>query len=311
VIVMRIVFMGSADLSCDCLDALLDDEKHEVAAVITQPDRPRGRKLKLAPCVVKSFAEQRGVPVLTPVKVNTPEAIEAVRRYEPDIIVVVAYGQILKPALLELPPSGCINMHYSLLPKYRGAAPIQRVIANGESVSGVTAMHMSEGMDEGDIIEQVEIDIDHEDTAGTLHERLSKLGAALVVKVVSDIEQGRASRTPQHHGEASYAPKLSKSDGRIDWTSPAEDIYNHVRGFNPWPGCFCKVPDGTTLRVHKCKVEDRSGDSGEVIDAGRDGPLVAAGESSLRLLEVQPEGRRIMTGAAYLCGHGLKAGDRL
>lgn len=308
---MRIIFMGAADLSCDCLSALLDDGQHEVVAVVTQPDRPRGRNLKVYPCIVKTLAEQRGVPVMTPTKANTPESIEAIREYSPDIIVLVAYGQILTSALLELPPKGCVNMHYSLLPKYRGAAPIQWAVANGESVSGVTAMYMSKGMDEGDIIAQVETPIENEDTAGTLHDRLSILGAELAVRVMSDIGNGVISRTEQKHDDASYASKLKKTDGRIDWTRPAEEIYNHVRGFNPWPGCFCRLPGGATLRIHRCRVEPGGGHPGQVMEAGRDGPSIAAGKGSVRLLEVQPEGRRVMSGEAYLCGHGLKTGDRL
>ncbi len=308
---MRIVFMGAADLSCDCLNALLEDGQHEVVAVVTQPDRPSGRNLKVHPCIVKTLAEQRGIPVMTPVRINTPESIETVREYSPDIVVVVAYGQILNSTSLGLPQKGCVNMHYSLLPKYRGAAPIHWAVANGDSISGVTAMYMSEGMDEGDIIAQVETPIENEDTAGTLHDRLSVLGADLAVRVVSDIGRGTVNRTPQNNDDASYASKLKKSNGRINWTRSSEEIYNHVRGFNPWPGCFCTLPGGATLRIHKCRAETDGGHPGEVMDAGREGPSVAAGEGSVRLLEVQPEGRRIMTGEAYLCGHGLKTGDRL
>lgn len=312
---MRIVFMGSAPLACPSLEKLQAEKSNEVKAVITQPDRPKGRKLKMSPCAVKVLALKLDVPVLTPLNVNTPESIESIRTLKPDLIIVVAYGQILKPGLLALPPEGCINMHASLLPKYRGAAPIQWAIANGERFTGVTTMYMSRRMDAGDIILQKEILIDPEDTAGSLHDKLAEAGADLMSRTLKAVREGRVTLTPQVEAEATFAPKLSKEDGRIDWTKPAREIYNMVRGFNPWPSCWCIVQSGKekngTLKILKVRVDDVRGRAGEVIDASGEGPLIGTGEKAVRLLEVQPEGKKAMSGAAYLRGHGMKVGNVL
>lgn len=315
---MRIVFMGSAPLACPSLEALLADNSYDVLAVVTQPDRPKGRSLRISACAVKVFAQNRGIAVLTPSNVNTSESINAVKQLKPDLIVVVAYGQILKKEVLGLPPEGCVNMHASLLPKYRGAAPIQWAIANGEQVTGVTTIFMSERMDAGDIILQKEVAIGHEDTAGSLHDKLAQEGAVLLSRTVEAIHSGRVTRTQQVEAEATFAPKLKREDGRIDWTKPAGEIYNRVRGFNPWPVCWCAAPTNRVrgektarLRVLKVRVENDSAQPGEVIDVSGGGPLVGTGEKSVRLLEVQPEGRKVMNGVAYLRGHGLKIGDMI
>ena len=307
----RIVFMGSAEIACASLDALLGDARVQVVGVVTQPDRCKGRNLKLCHCPAKEHVRGTGIEVYSPQSINTQEALEHLRRWKPDLIVVLAYGQILKSSILEVAKLGCINVHTSLLPAYRGAAPIQWAIANGESSTGVTIMQMDEGMDTGDIILQRMVTIDSDDTAGFLHDRLAVAGAELLREAIHSIIDGRARRTPQNSGLASYAPKLSKRDGLIDWTMAADEIYNRVRGFNPWPCCFTRINDvrQKTLRVLVAAVEDKEGQPGEVLDVKGEGPLVACGHKSLRLLKVQPEGKRVMSGAEYICGHALQVGD--
>ncbi|MBL7115891.1 MAG: methionyl-tRNA formyltransferase [Kiritimatiellae bacterium] len=311
---MRVVFMGSAELSCWCLRALVADPRVEVVAAVTQPDRPRGRKLHLAPCVARKEAERAGIPVLTPANVNAPDSIAAIATLQPDVIVTAAYGQILKPALLELPPIGCMNVHFSLLPCYRGAAPIQWAIVNGDTETGVTIMFMDEGMDTGDIIEQKIVPITPDDTAGTLHDKLAVAGGELLPGVLHRIVAGQIVRTPQDGRQATLARKLRKSDGRIDWTLSSNALYNRIRGFNPWPGCFTTASGqkkGKTLRVFSVSmVNDVQGAPGEIAAVTHEGPVVATGEGGLCLLEVQPEGGRRMSGEAYLCGHAMQVGDQ-
>jgi methionyl-tRNA formyltransferase len=323
---MRIVFMGSAELSCPSLETLLD-AGHEIAAVVTQPDRPRGRNLKLAPSPVKVLAESRGIAVLTPEKINLSESGDALRSLAPDLIVVVAYGQILRSEILRIPQLGCLNMHTSLLPKYRGAAPIQWAIANGERTTGVTAMFMNERMDAGDIICQSEFIIADDDTGGSLHDKLALGAAELLGQTIEKMRSGMVPRRPQAEADATLAPKLTKKDGKINWTLPSDKIYNRVRAFNPWPCCYCEVcaiprqgvagglpadvtgTPGSILRVLKSRAEKVEGKPGEIVDVSGEGPLVACGHGGVRLIQVQPEGRKVMSGAEYLRGHGLKAGD--
>jgi methionyl-tRNA formyltransferase len=312
---MRVIFMGSAGFACPSLERLLEADGIEVVGVVTQPDRPRGRHLAMAACPVKAYLDGRAIPVLTPEKVNSPESLAALRALRPDLLVVVAYGQILKRDLLALPPRGCINVHGSLLPKYRGAAPIQWALANGESRTGVTTMFVNERLDAGDIILRRETPILETDDGARLHDRLAVIGAELLVETLGRVRDGTAPRCPQVEAEASLAPKLSKADGRIDWTWPARTIHDRVRGFNPWPGCFCEIPrgSGVLVRVHKTRIEPGlNRQPGEVSDVSAEGPLVQAGsDRGVRLLEVQPEGRKPMSGAAFVCGHALKVGDVL
>lgn len=308
--------MGSAELSCACLEALFRNCPKELAGIVCQPDRPKGRNLKLTGCPVREKVRGCGVPVFTPENVNAPESLESIRQLAPDVIVVVAYGQFLGRELLALPPLGCINIHASLLPAYRGAAPIQWAIARGETVSGVTAMYMTSRMDAGDMILQRPIAIGPGDTGGVLHDAMLREGAQALLESLALVRRGAAPRVPQDEGKATFAPKLGREDGRIDWTRPAADIYNRVRAFNPWPGSFCEVETGAlpspALKVWKCRVEDAgSGAPGTLLSATGDGPLVAAGSGAVRLLEVQPEGRRVMSGDAYLRGHALPAGARM
>ena len=311
---MRIVFMGSAEFACPALEALWAGGRDEVVGLVTQPDRPQGRRLTLAPCPVKARFGARGVPVLTPEKVNEPAAVAALRDLRPDLIVVVAYGQIIGRALLALPPQGCVNVHGSLLPKYRGAAPIAWAIAHGESVTGITTMFMNARMDAGDILRQAPVAITPDDTGGSLQARLAAAGAGLLLQTLDDLRAGRAARVPQNEAEATLAPKLSKADGRIDWALAATAIVNRVRAFNPWPCCICGLPgpEARPLRVLRARTEPGQGLApGTVLGDASAGPLVQAGTDAVRLIEVQPEGRRPMTGTAFLQGHPLRPGARL
>jgi methionyl-tRNA formyltransferase len=312
---MKIVFMGSAELACPSLRSLCDNPEFEVAAVVTQPAKPRGRNRRTALCAAGEEAIRGGVTLLTPSSVNSAESVSTLRSLAPEAIVVVAYGQILKPPVLGVPPMGCVNVHASLLPRYRGAAPIQWSIANGETETGVTTMLMNERMDDGDILLQERAAIAADETASQLHDRLARLGAALLIRTLRELRAGKLKPRPQDRSMATLAPRLRKEDGRIIWTRPVADTYNRVRAFDPWPGSYCVVPAGEgpayRLAVLRCRAETRSGAPGRVLDTGADGPLVGAGGASLRLLEVQPEGRHSMDGASFLRGHRLAEGDML
>jgi len=311
---MRTIFMGSAAFACPSLDRLLSRRDVDVIAVVTQPDRPRGRHLAVGPCPVKSRIQPLGIPVLTPESINAPDSVAALRACRPDLMVVVAYGQILKPAILALPPLGCVNVHASLLPKYRGAAPIQWAIANGERVTGVTTQFMNERMDAGDVLLQRPMDIGGDDTGGSLHDKLAALGADLLDETVSRLLAKTAVRVPQNEAEATLAPKLAKSDGRLDWRLPAATLGHRVRAFDPWPTCHCEAPAGSgrIVKVLKARVErGAAGTPGTVLDLSGDGPLVQTGEGALRLVAVQPEGKKPMGGADFARGCRVAIGDRL
>ena len=311
---MRILFMGSAGFACPCLEALLHDTRDEVVTVVTQPDRPKGRNLELSACPVKTYLGNRPIPIFSPEKVNSEENIEAMRALKPDLVVVVAYGQLLKAPLLKLAPLGAINVHGSLLPKYRGAAPIQWAVANGETVSGVTTMYLNERMDAGDMILKRELPIAPLDTGGTYHDKLALLGAELLHDTVDLIRQGRVTRIVQNEADATVAPKLKKADGKINWLSPAHKIQSQILGFNPWPGSYCVIPaeGGKMVKVLTTRIEPGSGVPGTLIALDGEGPLIQTGDGyAIRLIEVQPEGRRPMSGAAFLCGHALKIGTRV
>jgi len=313
--------MGTAELSCASLDKLARDEKYSVAAVVTQPDKPRGRDLKLQPSPVKSLALKLNLPVLQPGRARDEQFIGELRALKPDLIVVVAYGHILPPAILELPKFGCLNVHTSLLPKYRGAAPIQWAIANGETETGVTVMKMDAGLDTGPIISQRRTTILPEDDSAMLHDRLADLGAELLVETVPDYVAGRIQPQPQPAEGASYAPKIKKEDGRIDWKLPAKTIWNRLRAFTPWPGAFTSWKSTSNiqhptsniqlLKIWEAEVIERSGGAGEILSADKNGVTVACGQDALRVLELQPESGRRMNAAEFLAGHALKAGEEL
>jgi len=317
---MRVVFMGSAEVSCVMLEALLRAPGIQVAGVVTQPDRPAGRHRHLTPCPGKQKAVAHNLPVIAPEKVNSEESLAQLAAWAPDVIVVVAYGQFLGKRLLALPPHGCINIHLSLLPRHRGAAPVQWAIASGDTVSGVTAIRMDQGMDSGDILGQVEEQIRAEDSAGTLYERLTILGANLLLKTLAGLEAGCVARTPQDASKVTFAPKLKKDDGRIDWNLTAEQIARRVRGFNPWPACFTTLPARLcvgapagrvkVLRVEVCPPNDGAHLAGAVVDCSGEGPLLQTGSGTLRLLSLQLEGGKPLGGQAFLCGHALWPGDR-
>ncbi len=307
---MRIAFMGTPEFAVTSLERLLA-EGYEVVAVVSQPDRPKGRKKLLAPTPVKEAALQRGIPVLQPQRMRSPEAVAELAAYEPDLIVTAAYGQILPKAVLDLPRLGCINVHGSLLPKYRGGAPIQRAIMSGETVTGVTIMYMAEGLDTGDMISRVEVPIAESDTSGTLFEKLSLAGAELLIQTLPSIVDGTAQAVKQLDEEATYAPNLTREDERIDWQRSAAELYNQVRGLVPMAGAFTYY-NGELFKVWACRREAGGASGalpGTVLEAGAAGLTVQTGEGVLRLLEVQPAGKKAMPAAEWLKGTRAAAGD--
>ncbi|MGN0668283.1 MAG: methionyl-tRNA formyltransferase [Angelakisella sp.] len=304
---MRIVFMGTPDFAVPCLQRLLEDG-HEVPAVFTQPDKPVGRHAVLTPPPVKQLALSHGIPVYQPTKMRDGTVAALLRELAPDCLVVVAYGRILPQEILDVPPRGCVNIHGSLLPRYRGAAPIQWSVIRGETVTGVTSMFMDAGMDTGDIIDTLTTPIGENETAGELFERLAPLGARLLSTTLAAIADGTVTRRPQNDAEATMAPMLEKAMGRLDLTRPARELHNQVRGMNPWPGAFCTA-GGKTLKIHETRVAAGSGAPGTLLCA--DPVTVACGEGVLQLVTVQPEGKPRMAAEAWLRGARLPQGARL
>lgn len=304
---MRIVFMGTPDFAVPCLQRLLEDG-HEVPAVFTQPDKPVGRHAVLTPPPVKQLALSHGIPVYQPTKMRDGTVAALLREMAPDCLVVVAYGRILPQEILDVPPRGCVNIHGSLLPLYRGAAPIQWSVIRGETVTGVTSMFMDAGMDTGDIIDTLTTPIGENETAGELFERLAPLGARLLSTTLAAIADGTVTRRPQNDAEATMAPMLEKAMGRLDLTRPARELHNQVRGMNPWPGAFCTT-GGKTLKIHETRVTAGSGAPGTLLCA--DPVTVACGEGALQLVTVQPEGKPRMAAEAWLRGARLPQGARL
>jgi methionyl-tRNA formyltransferase len=330
---LRIIFLGTAELSCASLQALAGDAKFQITAVVTQPDRPQGRELKLQPSPVKSLALRLGLPVLQPERARDGKFITELRALRPDLIVTVAYGQILPPAILDLPRHGCLNVHTSLLPKYRGAAPIQWAIANGDTETGVTLMKMDAGLDTGPVVSQRRTAIQPEDDSAALHGRLAQLGAELLVQTIPDYVAGKIQPVPQPAAGASHAAKIKKEDGRIDWNQPAQTVWNRLRAFTPWPGAFTFLrsaehqlgvnltalksaesvlgaPKPHLLKIWKAEVVECSGRPGEILSADKTGIAVGCGQNALRILELQREGGRRLTAAEFLAGHALKVGGR-
>ena len=304
---MRIVFMGTPDFAVPCLQRLLEDG-HEVPAVFTQPDKPVGRHAVLTPPPVKQLALSHGIPVYQPTKMRDGTVAALLRELAPDCLVVVAYGRILPQEILDVPPRGCVNIHGSLLPRYRGAAPIQWSVIRGETVTGVTSMFMDAGMDTGDIIDTLTTPIGENETAGELFERLAPLGAQLLSTTLAAIADGTVTRRPQNDAEATMAPMLEKAMGRLALTRPAQELHNQVRGMNPWPGAFCTA-GGKTLKIHETRVAAGSGAPGTLLCA--DPVTVACGEGALQLVTVQPEGKPRMAAEAWLRGARLPQGARL
>jgi len=298
---MRIVFIGTGEIGAPTLRALLNSE-HEVAAVVTQPDKPVGREQRIEPPPIKKEIATSGIPVLQPPRIKDPQAIEEVRRLTPDVIVVAAYGQILPREVLEIPRLACLNLHASLLPRWRGAAPIQAAIAAGDSETGITVMYMAEGLDTGDILLQRSVEILPNDTGGSLHDRLAQVAPEALLECLQLVAAANSPRIPQDNAFATYAPKLKREHGQIDWSESAEAIERKVRAYNPWPGAFMKV-DGQNLKVFSASVVDLNGEPGEILRSDKD-LIIATGKGALSLTEVQLEGKRRMIAAKFLRGHG-------
>lgn len=310
---MRIVFMGTPDFAVGSLQALCESGKHEIVGVVTQPDRPKGRGNKMLMTPVKEYALEQGLTVYQPQKVKTPEFVQTLRELQPELIVVAAFGQFLSRELLELPPHGCINVHASLLPKYRGAAPIQYAIIKGEKESGVTIMQMDIGMDTGAMLEKVVVPIAENTTMGELHDALREQGAALLLKVIDDIAAGTAVAEPQNDAEATYATLLDRSMEHIDWTNSAQEVHNLIRGFNPAPSTFTKLPNGKSLKIWGSRLTDKKSEAaaGTVVEAGKHSFFVACGSGVLEITEVQPESKKRMAAQVFLNGRGVAEGDIL
>lgn len=310
---MRIVFMGTPDFAVGTLQALVESGKHEIAAVITQPDRPKGRGQKMLLTPVKEYALSQDLPVYQPAKVKTPEFIAWLKELRPEIIVVAAFGQLLNHELLTLPPLGCVNVHASLLPKYRGAAPIHYAILEGEKESGVTIMQMDIGMDTGDMLSKVVIPIGSEMTMGQLHDELKVKGAELLVQTLDSIAAGTAVPIKQNEAEATYARLLNRAMEEIDWSQSNQKIHNLVRGFNPTPGAFTRLPDGKILKIWRTVLVEDTLDapSGTVTAVTKKGFIVACGAGALEVLEVQPESKKRMEAKVFCNGRGIEAGVML
>lgn len=312
---MRIIFMGTPDFAVPVLQSLINS-RHEVVAVVTQPDRPKGRGKNMQFSPVKECALAHNIPVMQPVNVSVPEVIDELRAYEPELIVVVAFGQFVTKKIREMPKYGCINVHASLLPKYRGAGPIQWAVINGEKESGVTTMYMCREIDKGDMLLKDTVTLDPKETGDSLHDKLSMMGGPLLLKTIDQLEDGSAVRIPQCEEESTYAPKLEKTMGNIDWTMDADRIERLVRGLNSWPGTFTKI-HGKTVKIWDCDVvcqevlteSQAAAEPGTVIVSEKDQLIVKAGNGALSLRMLQPEGKKNMTVDAYLRGYPIAQGE--
>ena len=308
---MRIVFMGTPEFAVPSLEGLLKSDD-QLVGIVTQPDRPKGRGQLLAPSPVKVIAEREGLPLLQPTKMKDPGFMAELSAWKPDIIAVVAFGRILPPAVLSLPPRGCINVHGSLLPKYRGAGPIQWALINGETETGITTMLMDEGMDTGAMLLQESMSIGPDDTAGTLSPRLAELGGRLLIRTLVQLKAGALTPRPQDHSRATLAPLLKKEDGLIDWTMSATSIVNRIRGLTPWPGAytFLKADRWTIWRVSAI-TEPTTAPPGRIVGSGKDGIRVATGDGTLAIHELQPANSRRMPTVQYLAGHPVQTDMQL
>lgn len=302
---MRIIFMGTPDFAVPSLEKIIADG-HDVVGVVTQPDRPKYRGMKMTFSPVKECALKYNIPIYQPERIKKDAGfLEEYKKLNPDLTVVVAFGQILPKTILNIPKKGCINLHGSLLPKYRGAAPIQWAVINGEEVTGVTTMFMDEGMDTGDIILKKEIPIEKEDTAGELYYRLADIGAKVLSDTIRLIESGSVPREKQGD-DATYASMLNKDIGKIDWTKSSSQIDSLIKGVNPWPGAYFDIKN-TKIKVHKARIQDMKGEPGEVLEADtKKGFIIATGDGSIELLEIQPENKKRMTAKEYLMGNKIE-----
>lgn len=304
---MKIVFMGTPEFAVPTLEALI--EKHDVAAVVTQPDKPKGRGKKMIFSAVKEKAVENNIKVYQPTKVRDGEFVEILKEYEPDVIVVVAFGQILSEDILNIPKYGCINVHGSILPKYRGAAPIQWSIINGEEFGGVTTMYMDKGLDSGDMILKAEEKIKDDDTYGTLYDRLSYIGADLLIKTLDLIERGEVVRVPQNDDDATLAPMITRDMEHIDWNNTSENVVNLIKGLNPQPVSYTMYND-EKLKIWFAEVEktEYSGEIGEIVDVRKKDFVVKTKKGAVAVKEVQAQGGKKMTADAYMRGHTIEKG---
>lgn len=308
---MRVIFMGTPDFSVGTLEALIQ-AGHQVVLAVTQPDKPKGRGGKMQFPPVKETALEHGIPVFQPRKVREPENIEELRKYQADVIVVVAFGQILPREILELTPYGCINVHASLLPSYRGAAPIQWAVINGETVSGVTTMQMDEGLDTGDMLLKTEVPLEPEETGGSLHDKLAAAGASLCVRTLKALEEGTVTPKKQGESPTAYASMLKKEMGEIRWEEPAISIERLIRGLNPWPSAYTGWQD-KTMKIWEAEVleEDSGQEPGTVVRVDKDGFLVQTGKGLLKVTALQIPGKKRMEADAFLRGYSMEPGEKL
>jgi len=309
---VRIVFAGTGEFGVPCLEALVASDEHFVLSVITQPDRPAGRQQKVLPSPIKECALRHQLTVFQPEDVNTATALSQIRYQKPDLLVVVAYGQILKKPLLDIPDKGCWNVHGSLLPKYRGASPIAAAIRDRQKRTGVTIMQMNEGLDTGDILGKIATRIRTGETTGMLHDRLAGKAAPLLLELLGKAKKGKIRSVRQNQAESSFAPRMKKEDGKIDWNKSPEEIEAHIRAMQPWPGAYTWIPDGQDqkmLKIFSVILSRRAkGKPGEIVEVNPHGILVAAKKGGVLLRDVQLEGRKRMTAAEYARGAGLVPG---
>ena len=305
-----VVFMGTPDFAVGSLKALLETGQYNVRAVVTQPDRPKGRGQKLVETPVKAFALQHSLPVFQPLKVKEPDFVRQLKEWSPDFVVVAAFGQFLTQEILDIPAYGCINVHASLLPKYRGAAPIQYAIIKGEKETGVTIMRMEKGMDTGAMYSKVVVPIDAEMNFARLHDELAEKGAKLLTDTLPRIAGGLQPEI-QKESDATFATLLTKEMAKIDWARPAQEVHDMVRGFDPVPGAFTYLPDGKLLKIWETRMTGKpaNAEPGTVVSAGKKDFTVACGDGELRILTVQPESKKRMPAAVFLNGRGVQAGD--
>jgi len=306
---MKIIFMGTPDFAAASLEALIAS-RHEIQAVVTQPDKPKGRKGELTPPPVKVIAKREGIKVYQPLKVRDEEFVKTLRAYNPDVMVVVAFGQIIPLSILKMPKYGCVNIHGSLLPKYRGAAPIQWAVLDGEKETGITTILMDEGIDTGDILLKKTIKIDTDETSGSLFDKLMALGAETILETLDELEKGSLTPTKQGESPTAYAKMLTKAMGLIDFTKPAKELDCFVRGMDPWPSAYTLLA-GKTLKLWKVRAVEKSGKAGSVIDIDKASFTIACGEGAIEVLEVQLEGKKRMSAGDFLKGSTLNIGQEL
>ena len=310
---MKILFMGTPDFALFSLKALVENSNHSVIGVVTQPDKPSGRGYKLTPPPVKVYAEEKNIPVYQPNTLRTDDFAALLGEIDPECIVVVAFGKILPPNVLEYPRYGCVNVHGSLLPKYRGAAPMQRAIIDGEKITGITTMYMADGIDTGDMLDKAEVSIELSDNFETVHDKLGECGASLLLKTLEKNERGTAIRTVQNDADATYAAKITKEECKLSFDADALTIHNKIRGLSPFPLALTHTPDSKILKIVEAEIADEKAEHtnvGEVLSLD-DGIEVACRQGSVRLLRVVPEGKSKMSAADYIRGRKIAVGDIL